>query len=66
MTNDRLKFPARHRKPAAGGGRQNLWVKTDAYNAVLAVTNETTLSMNEVASRMILFAAEYVEFVRED
>nr|DAW55837.1 MAG TPA: hypothetical protein [Caudoviricetes sp.] len=66
MSSDKLKLPARHRKPVTGGGRQNLWVKPEAYNAVLSVTDETTLSMNDVASRMLLFAAEHVEFIREE
>lgn len=66
MTSDKLRLPARYRKPVAGSGRQNLWVKPEAYNAVLSVTNETTLSMNDVASRMILFAAGHVEFIREE
>lgn len=41
-------------------------VSAEAYNALVDIVSESTLSFMDVASRAILFASEHVEYNREE
>lgn len=41
-------------------------VTPEAYNSLLDIFNESTMSFKEIASKAILFAAERVEYQKEE
>lgn len=41
-------------------------VSAEAYNALIDMVSESTMSFMDIASRAILFASEHVEYNREE
>lgn len=63
--NDAIHLPAKRRKEMQ---TQNGVVKIspEAYNTLVEIYNETTLSLKDIASILILKAAERVVYDEED
>lgn len=65
MSNDgKLHIPTRKKQPVDGD--QIVRISKDAYNAAADVYNESALSMKEIVSMMILFAASRVVYDKEE
>lgn len=64
MNGEAIHIPAR--KKASAKGQQVIRVSEDAYNALVDIYNESSLSMKEVASILILNAAKRVVYDKED
>jgi len=60
----RIRIPARKKKPVQG--QQVIRITEEAYNALVDIYNESTLSMKELASILITDAAKRVVFDKED
>lgn len=57
-------IPARKREPVSG--QQVVRVSAEAYNALTEIYNESSISMKEIASLLILEAAKHVRYMKED
>lgn len=53
-------------KKYTNNNRAQIWISTEAYNALVDVYNESTLSMTQLGSIFILNAAERVVFDKEE
>lgn len=56
----------REPKRYTNNNRAQIWISTEAYNALVDVYNESTLSMTQLGSIFILNAAERVVFDKEE
>lgn len=63
---DKFIIPAKKRKKQYKDTPCAVKVSAEAYNALIDMITESTLSMQDVASRAILFASEHVEYNREE
>lgn len=63
---DKFIIPAKKRKKQYKDAPCAVKVSAEAYNALIDMITESTLSMQDVASRAILFAREHVEYNREE
>ena len=61
----KIHIPARTKK-YTNNIRAQIWISTEAYNALVDVYNESTLSMTQLGSIFILNAAERVVFDKEE
>ena len=61
----KIHIPARTKK-YTNNNRAQIWISTEAYNALVDVYNESTLSMTQLGSIFILNAAERVVFGKEE
>ena len=61
----KIHIPARTKKYTKNS-RAQIWISTEAYNALVDVYNESTLSMTQLGSIFILNAAERVVFDKEE
>lgn len=64
MKDHVIRIPGRKKLPAQG--QQVVRVTEEAYNALVDIYNESTLSIKELASILILDAAKRVVFDKED
>jgi len=62
--DDVIRILVRKKKPVQG--QQVIRVTEEAYNALVDIYNESTLSMKELASILITDAAKRVVFEKED
>lgn len=60
----KIHIPARKKLPAAQ--QQVIRVSAEAYNVLADIYNESTLSMKEIASILIIGAAGMVVFDKEE
>lgn len=66
MKNDgKIHIPAR-RMTYASDNRSVVRLTEEAYNALVDIYNESTLSMMQIASRMILHSVDRVVFDKEE
>ena len=61
----KIHIPSRTKK-YTNNNRAQIWISTEAYNALVDVYNESTLSMTQLGSIFILNAAERVVFDKEE
>lgn len=64
MNDGKIHIPSR-KKPTASGS-QVIRISEEAYNALVEIYNESTLSMKELASLIILESVENVVYDKED
>lgn len=63
MNDRKIHIPARRKEPAKG--RQVIRVSEEAYNALVDIYNESTLSMSQIASMIILESLDRIVFDKE-
>lgn len=63
MSDLKIHIPARVKLEATT--QQVIRVSPEAYNALVEIYNESTLSIKEIASVLILEAAKHVSYVKE-
>lgn len=59
-----ILIPARKKEPV--GRQQVVKVSPEAYNALVEIYNESSVSMKEIASTLILAASKHVRYEKED
>ena len=57
MSEFEIRIPARKKQPATDKDNPVVKVSTGAYNTLVEIYNESTLSMKDIASLLILRAA---------
>lgn len=63
MNDGKIHIPARRKEPVKG--RQVIRVSEEAYNALVDIYNESTLSMSQIASMIILESLDRIVFDKE-
>ena len=54
MSEFEIRIPARKKQLVTGKDNQVVKVSSDAYNALVEIYNESTLSMKDIASLLII------------
>lgn len=62
---DKFIIPAKKRKKQYKDTPCAVKVSAEAYNALIDMVSESTMSFMDVASKAILFAKDHVEYDRE-
>lgn len=60
MSDGKIHIPARRKQPV--GDQMVVKVTPEAYNALVDIYNESTLSLKQIASLLIVKAAEQVVY----
>ena len=63
MREGKIHIPARRKQPVAD--QMVVKVTPEAYNALVDIYNESTLSLKQIASLLIVKAAEQVVYDKE-
>ena len=63
MSDGKIHIPARRKQPA--DAQMVVEVTPEAYNALVDIYNELTLSLKQIASLLIVKAAEQVVYDKE-
>lgn len=61
---NKIHIPGQNLIPARPGERPCVKVSVDAYNALIEIGNESTLSIKDIASLLILEASKLVVYDR--
>lgn len=64
MSDGMIHIPARKKKTV--DGQMNVKLTPEAYNILVELYNESTMSMKQIASTMIIQSADRVVFDKED
>lgn len=66
MSKFEIRIPARKKQPATDKDNTVVKVSTDAYNALVEIYNESTLSMKDIASLLIVEGSKHVVYDKEE
>ena len=66
MEGYEIRIPGRRFLPVQTNDRPVIRVSADAYNAIVEIGNESTLSIKEIASILILEASKHVVYDRQE
>nr|DAP85650.1 MAG TPA: hypothetical protein [Caudoviricetes sp.] len=66
MSDFKIRIPARRKQPTTGKDNPAAKVSPDAYNALVEIYNESTLSMKDIASLLIIEGSKHVVYDKEE
>lgn len=66
MSNFEIRIPARKKRPATDKDTPVVKVSPDAYNALIEIYNESTISMKDIASLLIIEGSKHVVYDKEE
>lgn len=66
MSEFEIRIPARKKLLVMGKDNQVVKVLSDAYNALVEIYNESTLSMKDIASLLIIEGSKHVVYDKEE
>lgn len=66
MSKFEIRVPARKKQTATGKDNLAVKVSLDAYNALVEIYNESTLSMKDIASLLIIEGSKHVVYDKEE
>lgn len=66
MSDFEIRIPARKKRPATDKDTPVVKVSPDAYNALVEIYNESTISMKDIASLLILEGSKHVVYDKEE
>lgn len=66
MSDFEIRIPARKKQPATGKDNPVVKVSSEAYNALVEIYNESTISMKDIASLLILKGSKHVVYDKEE
>ena len=66
MSNFEIRIPGRKKRPATDKDNPVVKVSPDAYNALVEIYNESTISMKDIASLLILEGSKHVVYDKEE
>lgn len=66
MSDFEIRIPGRKKQPATDKDNPVVKVSPEAYNALVEIYNESTISMKEIASLLILEGSKHVVYDKEE
>lgn len=66
MSKFEIRIPAKKKQVTTDADRTVVRVSTEAYNALVEIYNESTISMKEIASLLILEGSKHVVYDKEE
>lgn len=66
MNKFEIRVPARKKQAATSKDNLAVKVSPDAYNALVEIYNESTLSMKDIASLLIIEGSKHVVYDKEE
>ena len=66
MSDFEIRIPARKKRPVTDEERTVIRVSPEAYNALVEIYNESTLSMKDIASLLIIEGSKHVVYTRRN
>ena len=66
MTEFEIRIPARKKQPATDKDNPVVKVSPEAYNALVEIYNESTISMKEIVSLLIIEGSKHVVYDKEE
>ena len=66
MSDFEIRIPARKKQPATDKDNPVVKVSSEAYNALVEIYNESTISMKDIASLLIVEASKCVVYDKGD
>lgn len=66
MTEFEIRIPAMKKQPAIYKDNPVVKVSSEAYNALVEIYNESTLSMKNIASLLIIEGSKHVVYDKEE
>lgn len=66
MSEFEIRIPARKKQPATDKDNPVVKVSAGAYNALVEIYNESTLSMKDIASLLIVEGSKHVVYDKEE
>lgn len=66
MSDFEIRIPGRKKQPATEKDNPVVKVSTEAYNALVEIYNESTISMKDIASLLILEGSKHVVYDKEE
>lgn len=66
MSDFEIRILARKKQSATGKDNPAVKVSPDAYNALVEIYNESTLSMKDIASLLIIEGSKHVVYDKEE
>lgn len=66
MSDFEIRIPGRKKQPATEKDNPVVKVSPEAYNALVEIYNESTISMKEIASLLILEGSKHVVYDKEE
>ena len=66
MSDFEIRIPARKKQPATDKDNPVVKVSTDAYNELVEIYNESTISMKDITSLPIIESSKHVVYDKEE
>nr|DAH42076.1 MAG TPA: HicB family [Caudoviricetes sp.] len=66
MSEFEIRIPARKKRPVTDEERTVIRVSPEAYNALVEIYNESTISMKDIASLLIIEGSKHVVYDKEE
>lgn len=66
MSDFEIRIPARKKRPVTDEERIVIRVSPEAYNAMVEIYNESTISMKDIASLLIIEGSKHVVYDKEE
>ena len=66
MSEFEIRIPAMKKQPATEKDNTVVKVSPDAYNALVEIYNESTISMKDIASLLIIGGSKHVVYDKEE
>lgn len=66
MSDFEIRIPARKKRPVTDEERTVIRVSPEAYNALIEIYNESTISMKDIASLLIIEGSKHVVYDKEE
>lgn len=66
MSDFEIRIPARKKRPVTDEERTVIRVSPEAYNALVEIYNESTISMKDIASLLITEGSKHVVYDKEE
>lgn len=66
MSEFEIRIPARKKQPATDKDNPVVKVSPEAYNALVEIYNESTISMKNIASLLIIEESKFVVYDKEE
>ena len=66
MSDFEIRIPARKKRPVTDEERTVIRVSPEAYNALVEIYNESTISMKDIASLLIIEGSKRVVYDKEE
>lgn len=66
MSKFEIRIPAKKKQATTDADRNVVRVSAEAYNALVEIYNESTISMKDIASLLILEGSKHVVYDKEE